>query len=88
MEILKVTDLVKTYGQGENMVRALDGVSFSATLETPVEVVPFPEHPLHEINEKSTAIAANAITKSIFFILCYGLSIVIYCQNAVIYEKL
>ena len=29
MEILKVTDLVKTYGQGENMVRALDGVSFS-----------------------------------------------------------
>ena len=25
---------------------------------------------------------------SIFFILCYGLSIVIYCQNAGIYEKL
>ena len=29
MEILKVTDLVKTYGKGDNMVRALDGVSFS-----------------------------------------------------------
>ena len=29
MEILKVTDLVKTYGRGDNMVRALDGVSFS-----------------------------------------------------------
>lgn len=29
MEILKVIDLCKTYGQGENMVKALDGVSFS-----------------------------------------------------------
>ena len=29
MEILKVRDLVKTYGKGDNMVRALDGVSFS-----------------------------------------------------------
>lgn len=29
MEILKVTDLCKTYGYGENMVKALDGVSFS-----------------------------------------------------------
>lgn len=29
MEILKVTDLCKIYGQGENMVKALDGVSFS-----------------------------------------------------------
>ena len=29
MEILRVEDLVKTYGSGENMVRALDGVSFS-----------------------------------------------------------
>ncbi len=29
MEILKVRDLVKTYGKGDNIVRALDGVSFS-----------------------------------------------------------
>ncbi len=30
MEILKITDLCKVYGEGENAVRALDGVSFSA----------------------------------------------------------
>lgn len=29
MEILKVVDLCKTYGKGDNMVRALDHVSFS-----------------------------------------------------------
>lgn len=29
MEILRVENLTKTYGTGENMVRALDGVSFS-----------------------------------------------------------
>ncbi len=29
MEILRVENLVKTYGKGENEVRALDGVSFS-----------------------------------------------------------
>lgn len=29
MEILKVEDLTKVYGQGENEVRALDGVSFT-----------------------------------------------------------
>ena len=29
MEILKVENLTKTYGSGENQVRALDGVSFS-----------------------------------------------------------
>lgn len=29
MEILKVQDLTKIYGSGENEVRALDGVSFS-----------------------------------------------------------
>ncbi len=30
MEILKITDLCKVYGEGENAVHALDGVSFSA----------------------------------------------------------
>ena len=29
MELIKVENLTKTYGQGENQVRALDGVSFS-----------------------------------------------------------
>ena len=29
MEILKIEDLTKVYGEGENQVRALDGVSFS-----------------------------------------------------------
>ena len=29
MEILKVRDLFKTYGKGDNIVRALDGISFS-----------------------------------------------------------
>ena len=29
MEILRVENLTKVYGQGENQVRALDGVSFS-----------------------------------------------------------
>ena len=29
MEILKVNELTKVYGKGENEVRALDGVSFS-----------------------------------------------------------
>ena len=29
MEILRVENLTKVYGQGENEVRALDGVSFS-----------------------------------------------------------
>jgi len=29
MEILRVENVTKTYGTGENMVRALDGVSFS-----------------------------------------------------------
>ena len=29
MEILRVENLCKVYGQGENTVRALDGVSFS-----------------------------------------------------------
>ncbi len=29
MELLRVENLTKTYGRGENMVRALDGVSFS-----------------------------------------------------------
>lgn len=29
MEILKVENLTKTYGKGDNMVRALDGISFS-----------------------------------------------------------
>lgn len=29
MEILKVTNLVKTYGEGENKVNAVDGVSFT-----------------------------------------------------------
>jgi len=28
MELLRVENLTKTYGRGENMVRALDGVSF------------------------------------------------------------
>ncbi len=30
MEILRITDLCKVYGEGENAVHALDGVSFSA----------------------------------------------------------
>ena len=30
MEILKITDLCKVYGEGENAMHALDGVSFSA----------------------------------------------------------
>lgn len=29
MELLRVENLIKTYGKGENEVRALDGVSFS-----------------------------------------------------------
>ena len=29
MEILKIEDLRKVYGEGENRVHALDGVSFS-----------------------------------------------------------
>ena len=29
MEILRVENLTKVYGKGENEVRALDGVSFS-----------------------------------------------------------
>ena len=29
MEILRVENLTKVYGKGENAVRALDGVSFS-----------------------------------------------------------
>ena len=29
MEILKIENLTKVYGSGENEVRALDGVSFS-----------------------------------------------------------
>lgn len=29
MEILRVEDLTKVYGKGENEVHALDGVSFS-----------------------------------------------------------
>ncbi len=29
MEILKVENLIKTYGKGETQVNALDGISFS-----------------------------------------------------------
>ena len=29
MEILRVEDLVKTYGKGENQVNAVDNISFS-----------------------------------------------------------
>ena len=29
MELLRVENLTKTYGKGENEVRALDGVTFS-----------------------------------------------------------
>ena len=32
MEILRVENLTKVYGKGENEVRALDGVSFSVVL--------------------------------------------------------
>lgn len=34
MEILKVENLTKTYGSGENLVNAVDDVSFSVYLQS------------------------------------------------------
>ena len=34
MEILKVENLIKTYGSGENLVNAVDDVSFSVYLQS------------------------------------------------------
>ena len=34
MEIMRVENLTKVYGEGENEVRALDGVSFSERRES------------------------------------------------------
>lgn len=34
MKILKVENLIKTYGSGENLVHAVDDVSFSVYLQS------------------------------------------------------
>ena len=39
MEILKVVDLCKTYGKGDNMVRAVDHVSFSVEKSTLLHIL-------------------------------------------------
>ena len=39
MEILKVENLTKVYGKGENEVRALNGVSFSVEMGDFVAII-------------------------------------------------